>query len=193
MEIKCTYDKLVPIGEIKSHPANPNQHSEEQINLLVKIITKTGMRSPLVVSKKSGFLVVGHGRLTAMEQMGVKEVPVDFQEFQTEAEEKSHLIADNKLAELSDMDPKILKDLIEELDTGETDLELTGYSKLELENLMSQFYVPENPIDLSEFEVKETCTLKIVCENLQELEKIQTKLGITAKETTGKVMLQRLK
>ena len=191
--IKCTYSELVAPDKLKEHPANPNKHSDEQISVLAKIISATGIRAPIVVSKNSGFIVAGHGRLLALKKIGAKEIPVDYQEFANEAEEKSHLIADKKLAEMSEMDPKILKDLIEDLDTGDNDLDLTGFSRLELENLMSQFYVPEDPIDLSEFEIKESCTLKIVCENLQEMEKIQSKLAITAKETTGKVLLSKMK
>jgi DNA modification methylase len=49
------------------------------------------------------------------------------------------LIADNRLAELAEMNNSALKDLLQELDTGEIDMDLTGYSADELERLMTQF------------------------------------------------------
>ncbi len=192
-QIRCSHQKLVKIEELKPHPKNPNLHTEEQIDLLAKIIQKTGFRSPIIVSKKSGYIVAGHGRLQASKKMGVQEVPCDFQEFASEAEETQHLIADNRIAELSDFDPQTLKDLIEELDTGENDLQLLGYSQVELDNLMSQFYVPEDPIDLSEFDVKDSVTLRVICRNIEELKEIQNHLGITAQETTGDLILEKIK
>jgi ParB-like chromosome segregation protein Spo0J len=183
---------MVKVEDLIPHPRNPNVHTDAQIALLAKVIKHHGFRLPIIVSEKSGYIIAGHGRLEASKLLGMKEVPVDIQKFKSEAEENSHLIADNRLAELSDFDGQTLKDLIEELDTGENDLDLTGYTQYDLENLMSQFYQPEDPIALGDIEIKEECTLKVVCDNLQELEKIQSKLGITAKECSGKVMLAGL-
>ena len=42
-----------------------------------------------------------------------------------------------------DWDYLKLKDLLQELDTGEFDLELTGFDIGEIEDLMTQFHVPE--------------------------------------------------
>lgn len=38
----CAFDKIVPVGEVKPNPKNPNQHPEEQIDLLAKIIQAQG-------------------------------------------------------------------------------------------------------------------------------------------------------
>lgn len=191
-DIKCAYNKKVPIGDLVEHPKNPNLHNDEQIALLAKVIKHHGFRNPIIVSETSGYIISGHGRLQAAKLLGMEEVPVDYQKFANQTEEYAQLIADNRLAELSEFDNKSLKDLLEELDTGENDLDLTGFSQSELELLMSQFYQPEEPIDLSDADFKDTCTLKIICENLQELEKIQTILDITAKETSGKVLLAKI-
>ena len=82
----------------------------------------------------------GHGRLEAGKLLGVKQVPVMFQDYKTPAMEHADLIADNRLAELAIMDNTILKDLVAELDTGEIDLNVTGYTEGELENLVTQLH-----------------------------------------------------
>ena len=40
-----------------------------------------------------------------------------------------------------------LKDLLQELDTGEFDLELTGFDMGEIEDLMTQLHMPEEIVE----------------------------------------------
>jgi len=136
-EINCSYDELRAAITLQPHPRNPNTHSDEQIKLLAKIIQHQGWRNPVVVSKLSGFIVAGHGRLKAAELLGLDEVPIDLQDFKTEADELAHLVADNRIAELSEINRAKLADAIAELDTGEIDLELTGFKKPDLDELMT--------------------------------------------------------
>ena len=143
MKHRCNYTRLEPIEKVIPNPRNPNTHPEGQIELLAKIIDFQGWRSPIVVSKSSGFIVRGHGRLLAAQRLGLKKVPIDVQTYDSEAQEWADLVADNRIAELADMDRATLKDLIEELDTGDLDLDLTGFDQDSLEDLMSEFFVPE--------------------------------------------------
>ena len=59
------------------------------------------------------------------------------------------LIADNRLAELAEPSLPELKDLLLELDSGAMDIELTGFDEKAMEDLMTQFHVPDEnkPID----------------------------------------------
>lgn len=123
----CAFDKIEPIGKLVPNPGNPNKHPEYQIELLAQIIKAQGWRAPITVSTRSGFIVRGHGRLMAAMKLQVKEVPVDYQNYATEAEEYADLIADNRIAELAEIDTKALADMISQIDTGEIPLELTGY------------------------------------------------------------------
>jgi ParB-like chromosome segregation protein Spo0J len=132
--------KLVPIEDLVANPRNPNTHTEDQLNRLAAILKSQGFRAPILVSNQSGFIVSGHGRAAAAKIAGMKKVPVSYQDFENEAQEWTHLIADNRIAELSELDNPKLKDLLEELDTGDTDLDLTGYSEREIGSLMSQVY-----------------------------------------------------
>ena len=135
--VNCAHDKLVPIGELKPHPQNPNTHPENQLVLLAKIIKEQGWRAPITVSMLSGFIVRGHARLEAAKRLGCEVVPVDFQDYPGEAAEMSDRIADNRLAELAMMDMPVLAGLLQELDTGVWDMELTGFDKKELERVMT--------------------------------------------------------
>lgn len=133
----CAHDAIVDVAKLVPNPKNPNQHPDSQIQLLGRIIRQTGWRQPITVSKRSGFIVKGHGRLAAALLEGVKEVPVDYQNYTTEAEEYADLVADNRIAELAETDSKLLADILADIDTGEIPVELTGYTEDEVASLVT--------------------------------------------------------
>ena len=104
MKIKCSYTELVDAIRLRPHPKNPNKHPKEQIDRLAELIAYQGQRSPVVVSRRSGCVVVGHGRLKAMLQLGWEKVAVDYQDFENDAQEYAHLTADNAINEWSNLD-----------------------------------------------------------------------------------------
>lgn len=146
MKIKtlCSFSEMRPLDSLIENPRNPNQHPRRQLELLGEILKYQGWRQSIVVSNRSGFIVKGHGRVQAAKMAGLTEAPVDLQDYESDAQEHADLIADNKIADLSDFDGRTLKDLIAEIDTGEFDLELLGFEEVELADLMSQFHVGEN-------------------------------------------------
>lgn len=103
-EVKCSYSEMIDIGKIIAHPRNPNQHSKDQISLLSKLIKYQGWRHPVIVSRKSGFVVAGHGRVEAAKLLGLNEVPVEYQDFDNEAQEYQFMVSDNSIQELSELD-----------------------------------------------------------------------------------------
>ena len=135
--VHCAHLRIADVTSLVPNPRNPNKHGDTQVALLAKIIRHQGWRAPITISRRSGFIVTGHGRLEAAKLLQVAEVPVDEQDFATEADEWAHLIADNRIAELADADRAMLRDLAEELDTGDFDMDLTGFDYTALEELMT--------------------------------------------------------
>ena len=135
--VYCAHDKIVETVKLVPNPANPNTHPNEQIKMLAKIIKASGWRQPITVSNRSGYIVKGHGRLMAAQLAGLDEVPVDYQDYASEAEEYADLIADNRIAELSEIDNKLLADVFAEIDTGEIDIDQTGYTETEIEQIVT--------------------------------------------------------
>ncbi len=126
--VYCAHDAIIPIGDLKPNPKNPNRHPDEQIARLGAVIRGNGWRNPITVSNRSGFIVKGHGRLLAALHEDLAEVPVDFQNYDSEAAEIADLMADNKIAELSEADEKQLAALFEEIGAEDLPIERTGYS-----------------------------------------------------------------
>jgi hypothetical protein len=127
VKVYCNHDKLLSVSELIPHPNNPNKHPEEQIELLAKIIQKNGWRDRIVISNRSGMIVKGHGRYQAAIRAGLSKVPVEYQNYESDAAEIKDLIADNKIAELSEIDNKEAFELIEGLGEDDFDLEMAGF------------------------------------------------------------------
>ena len=140
--VHCAFDSLLDVASLVPNPRNPNKHGDRQIALLSKIIRHQGWRAPIVVSNRSGFVVAGHGRLEASKLLGVELVPVNRQDFATEADEWAHLVADNRIAELSEINLEDVKGLIS--DAKDFDVELFGYDENAFNLLMGEKI---NPLD----------------------------------------------
>lgn len=136
IEVWCSFDKLVAVDELIPNPRNPNTHPARQIELLAKNIRYFGFRHPITVSKLSGQIVSGHGRLAAAKHLGLQLVPVDFQDFASENDEMAVLVADNRLAELASIDLNSLESVINELKVEGFDTLLTGFEEADLEGLL---------------------------------------------------------
>lgn len=125
MDIKCEFKELVDIVKLVPNPKNPNKHSDKQIDLLQRLIKHQGWRHPIIVSNRSGFVCAGHGRLQAAIKMGLKQVPVDYQDFDSEAEEYQFMVSDNTIQELSELDLSMVNQDV--LDFGpDFDLDMLG-------------------------------------------------------------------
>lgn len=150
-DIKSKEIKIVDIDSIIPNPKNANRHSIEQLQRLEKLIKYQGFRNPLIVSNRTGFLVVGHGRLEAAKNMGMSEVPVIFQDFESEAQEYAYLISDNEIARWAELDYQSLYDELKEIEIGDIDLlgiEDFKLPEVEIEPQCGEDEVPEveNPI-----------------------------------------------
>jgi ParB-like chromosome segregation protein Spo0J len=148
IEVWCGYEKLVPAEDLKANPRNPNTHPVRQIELLAKNIRYFGWRHPITVSRRSGLIVAGHGRLEAAKHLGLQLVPVDYQDFSSENDEMAVLIADNRLAELASVDLNSLENVINELKVEGFDTLLTGFEEADLDSLLS----PDNSSGVQEEE-----------------------------------------
>ncbi|NIR08890.1 MAG: ParB N-terminal domain-containing protein, partial [Candidatus Aminicenantes bacterium] len=129
IKTNCSFDKMVAVGDLQPNPRNPNRHPAKQIELLAKIIKAQGWRAPITVSNLSGLIVRGHGRYLAAQLLKVKKVPVDYQDYDNDAQEWADLVADNKIAEFAHLDADVTAQLIREIEATEADIDMdiTGF------------------------------------------------------------------
>jgi DNA modification methylase len=135
--------ETIEISKINPAVYNPRKDlktGDPEYEHLKKSINEFGLIDPLIWNKRTGNLVGGHQRLKILKERGDKEVEVSVVDFD-DAKEKALNIALNKIS--GDWDMPLLKDLLEELDTGDFDMDLTGFTSKEIEDLMTQFHTPE--------------------------------------------------
>jgi ParB-like chromosome segregation protein Spo0J len=134
--------KKLPISKIKPAKYNPRKDlepSDPEYQKLKKSILEFELIEPLVWNRRTGNLISGHQRLKILKELGYSEVEVSAVNLSDEREKALNL-ALNKIQ--GEWDFPALKDLLEELDTGAFDMDLTGFDTSEIEDLMTQFHVP---------------------------------------------------
>jgi hypothetical protein len=132
MDIKSKEIKLVDIDLLIENPKNNNKHPKEQIERLAKIIKAHGFRNPLVVSNRSGFVLCGHGRIEAAKKLGMTQLPVIHQDFDSEAEEYAHMTADNAIAAWATLDTNSISESMITMG-ADFDFELLGLKEFSID------------------------------------------------------------
>ena len=124
--------QTLQINEINPAIYNPRRDikpSDPEYEKLKKSILEFDMVEPLVWNKRTGNLVGGHQRLKILKELGIESVEVSIVDL-SEVKEKALNLALNKIQ--GEWDFPRLKDLLEELDTGEFDMEITGFDFKEM-------------------------------------------------------------
>lgn len=144
MKVHCTFTELRPVESLVENPRNPNKHTPRQIELLAKLLGYHGWRHPITVSKRSGFIITGHARLAAAKLNGWEKVPVDVQDYENEADEFAHMVADNKIQELSFNDDSFMLQNLKELELEDLDFDLLAMPDLSFDNV-DEVELPDLP------------------------------------------------
>ena len=149
MKYPCLLTKK--INEISSAKYNPRKITDEAMGRLTKSLAEFGNIQPITWNVRTGNVVGGHQRLKVYKAMGKTEVDVWAVDLD-EQKEKAANIALNKLS--GEFDMPMLKDILEEIDTGDLDMEITGFGMDEIALMMEDAHpevtedeVPEVPVE----------------------------------------------
>jgi hypothetical protein len=157
-EYHCKYDDLADPNTLVDHPRNHNKHPRRQLDALSAVIwgprvdgkrdesKALGWRHAVVVSNRSGFVTMGHARKTVAIEEG-ELVPVVYQDFASEALERVQLAADNKIAELAEMEIELLDIEVLELEALDMPMEDFGFYKPSNETEKPKKDVNVKPVD----------------------------------------------
>ena len=96
-----------------------------------------------MVSNQSGYIVKGHGAFAAAAKLGLREAPVEFQDYESMGYELADMEADNIFAAKSIVDGTKRRENISDLDAGMgiPDIEVTGLT-IEEAALLVDFAIP---------------------------------------------------
>ena len=125
-------DKVIPYGN------NARIH-DNGLEAIKNSISQFGFRQPIVVDSEM-VIIIGHGRLKAAKELGIKEVPVHIAGNLTPAQAQALRIVDNKTSELSEWDfQRLIIDIEELCSSDEIDLTCLGFDQEELDGLLDEY------------------------------------------------------
>ena len=102
------------VSDLIPYERNPNIHPTFQIEQIKNSIREWGFTIPIVIDENSTVLA-GHGRLYAVQELEMEEIPCIVVEGWTEQQKQAYVIADNKLSEGSDWDMDLFYDELKKI------------------------------------------------------------------------------
>lgn len=132
--------KMMPIGKVLPFENNP-RINKAAVSAVAKSIAEFGFRQPIVVDEKC-VVIIGHTRLKAAQELGLKTVPVHVASLPKE-KVRALRIADNKLHELAEWDFDMLKTELQALQLDSYNLDVLGFGEDELKRILEDGNVPE--------------------------------------------------
>lgn len=124
--------ELVARNSLKPNPRNARTHSSKQIGQIAESIRRFGFLVPIVADDES-LIAAGHGRWEAAKLLKLDTVPIIRVRFLTDDGRRAFALAENRIAELSGWDDKILAEELNALFSADYDIGLTGFSTADLD------------------------------------------------------------
>lgn len=132
-QLEVTYRK---VEDLIPYARNARTHSDEQVARIAASIKEFGWTNPIIIDGENG-IVAGHGRTLAARKLGITEVPCIELKNLTETQKRAYILADNRLALDAGWDNEMLALELGDLKDAGVDLELTGFSDEELDELLA--------------------------------------------------------
>ena len=124
----CNPEELIP------YEKNPRDN-RAALDAIELSIEEYGFTNPILVNEEK-VILAGHTRREAAILAGLEKVPYIVIDGLTEAQQRAYRLADNKLSELALWDEDLLKEELEDLLDDDYDLSLTGFSDVDLTDLL---------------------------------------------------------
>ena len=143
--------ELVSVNSLKPNPRNARTHTDKQIAQIATSIERFGWLVPIIADDEN-MIAAGHGRWLAAKRMGLAEVPVIRARFVTDEDRRAFALAENRIADLSGWDEKLLGEELTVLFENGYELEITGFSTADLDFSLPDDTAEDEPeeIDLPE-------------------------------------------
>jgi ParB-like chromosome segregation protein Spo0J len=125
-----------PISRLEPYERNPRVLTDQNIDLMCANIREYGFRIP-IVARSDGLVVDGHLRLSAALKLGMATVPVALADDLTETQIRAFRIAVNQSATWAEWNTELLAAELSELKIADYDLDLLGFSDLQLVQFMA--------------------------------------------------------
>lgn len=105
---------FVKISDLVPYGKNPKNHTDKDIDLIVKSIERNGFGDNLLICPETNEILSGNGRYLAAKKIGLDKIPCVYApKGLTEKQKADLVIASNKLVEVSGYNDNLM-DLVED-------------------------------------------------------------------------------
>ena len=126
--------KTASVSDLIPYARNSRTHSDAQVSKLAASIKEFGFLNPIIVDGDKG-IIAGHGRVMAAQKLGLDTLPCIEASHLSDAQRRAYIIADNRLALDAGWDDELLRIELQDLESVNFDLSLTGFDDDELQSL----------------------------------------------------------
>lgn len=189
-ELKVT---VVRTDELIPYAGNAKLHPHDQIDQIAQSIQEFGNNDPIAVwhnDQGEMEIVEGHGRVLALNKLGIEEAPVIFLDHLSDNQRRAYTHIHNQLTMNTGFDAEVLREELERLDGF--DMGVWGFD-LGMD-VSSEEWTPQEVDEDDDFEEEEygdndfdqedTFHCLFVYHTDEEAEKLKGILGVTELETT---------
>lgn len=124
-----------PIEKVKPYEKNTKVHSQQHIAKLKASIAADGLFDPLIVDM-DGEIIAGHGRFTALVELGQKVVPVRHAAHLSKTQAAAARISHNKTASTDYDSGAMAEEMRMLMEADDVDIGVLGFDEHELEFLV---------------------------------------------------------
>lgn len=128
------------IADLILYAHNPRKHSEAQVAQIAASIAEFGFTNPVLIDEQNT-IIAGEGRVLAAKKAKMTTVPCVVLAGLTDAQKAAYVVADNKLALNSGWDESSLQAEFDRLAELDYDMNLTGFSEVEIAVLLDNIGV----------------------------------------------------
>lgn len=123
----------VPIDSLEPHPLNVN---EGDVGAIHESLASSGFFGAVIAQKSSRRIIVGKHRWVAARQAGMDSIPVLWADVDDDRAVRI-MLADNRTARMGHDDDSALAELLSDLMTSDLQLEGTGFTPDDLDDLLN--------------------------------------------------------
>lgn len=146
--------EYLPVSELNPYEGNAKIHTSEQIEQIKSSIQEFGMNDPIAIWGENNTIVEGHGRLIALQQLGIEEAPVIRLDALTDEQRRAYTLVHNKTTMNTGFDAGILQIELENI--GEINMVDFGFDSFE-ESEAEEREAPDGFDEVDEMELENKC------------------------------------
>ena len=158
--------RRIPFAQINRAPYNPRvslkTENPEKYRLLKASILEFSCVELLIWNEQTGNLVGGHQRLDVLKELGATEVDVSVVNLSLSKEKALNLSLNQNTG---DWDLSKLDALLQEINTGEFDMDITGFTEQAMADIRKQFQTGEVKDEGKEEKIPSQFIVIVDCES----------------------------